>query len=169
MNKKILYFLSLICIFFLVFLDQITKFMFTEKSFFEGFLISIKYAENLGSAFGIFNNVPFYSYFILFLSLLIILIIILAKDYFLKNKLGIIIFIFLLSGVIGNLLDRIFFDYVRDFIALKYLFIFNLADFYLFIAFIFFVYFELLEEFGKKTKKISKKNNLNKPNNKNNI
>ena len=50
---------------------------------------------------------------------------------------------FALAGIIGNLIDRFFLGYVRDFIDIKIIPVFNFADAYLNIALILFIFYEL--------------------------
>ena len=97
----------------LIVIDQITKHFFTT-------------VVNTGAAFGILKgfNIP----------LLIINIIALAVCifYYFKEKSLRLPLIFLISGIIGNSIDRIIFGHVRDFINIGILNfpIFNLADSY---------------------------------------
>ena len=97
----------------LVVLDQITKYYLTT-------------VINTGAAFGILKgfNIPL---FIINLIALIICIFYYFKEKNLKLPL-----IFLISGIIGNSIDRIIFGHVRDFIDIGIFNfpIFNLADSY---------------------------------------
>ncbi len=81
---------------------------------------------NKGTAFGLFKN---QSIFFVLLSLLVISVIIL---YICKNKLrNIILSIALgliLGGAVGNLVDRIRFGYVVDFLDFRIWPVFNIAD-----------------------------------------
>lgn len=85
--------------------------------------------NNYGAAFGIFASNK-----ILLIVIAISALIIIGNSIkdFKKNKHNNIAFSFLLGGIMGNLLDRIFFGYVRDFIDIRifsYDFpIFNIAD-----------------------------------------
>lgn len=140
-DKYCLIKISLI-IFFLTFIDLITKFIFTNKSFFDGNLISINYMENLGSSFGLFSNILYYNLFIIILSIIVLFVILYSYKYFLANKKLKLVFVFFIAGILGNTFDRLIFGYVRDFITIKYLFIFNFADFYFTIAFILYLVYE---------------------------
>lgn len=92
-------------------------------------LLSLSYVENVGAAFGMVGS----RIFLIALDLLIIVFIIkliLNKKYeFEKNaKLGMCL---ILSGGIGNLIDRLFRGYVIDYIDITELFdfpVFNFAD-----------------------------------------
>lgn len=112
----------IILLIFLILLDQLTKFYFKNKNFF-----IFHYTENTGAAFSILQNK---------INLLIIISIIVALItiyYLIKLKLSKkleLSLILILSGTLGNLIDRIFLKFVRDFIDLRIWPIFNLADFY---------------------------------------
>src|SRR3989344_1837487 len=95
----------------LVVLDQVSKYFLTTIT-------------NTGAAFGILKG---YNILLLIINLiaLIICIFFYIKDKKLKLPLT-----FLIAGILGNLIDRIFFGYVRDFINLKFWPVFNLADSY---------------------------------------
>jgi signal peptidase II len=92
---------------------------------------SFSYLENRGAAFGIFQNK------LLFLTL-ITFIVMLAIAYYLirykpNSKLLRISLALILSGAIGNLIDRVGYKYVVDFIMLHYKEVyyfptFNVAD-----------------------------------------
>jgi signal peptidase II len=144
-DKYTLIEISLI-IFFLTIIDLITKFIFTDKSFFEGFLISLNYTKNYGSSFGIFSNVLYYNLFVIVLSVIVLFVILYLYKYFINNKNLKLIFVFFVAGILGNTFDRIFYGYVRDFISLKYLFIFNIADLYFTLAFIFYLIYEYVNK-----------------------
>ena len=92
----------------LIILDQLTKYLFP-------------YTINYGAAFGILQG---------YTTLLIIasIIVILVCYYYYKEKKLKIPLSFILAGTLGNLVDRIFLGYVRDFIDLKIWPVFNLAD-----------------------------------------
>jgi len=138
--KKIILFSSI-----LLFFDQITKFFFTGKTILSDFFIYIKYSENTGSAFSIFSNTQNYDIINILLSIIVLGILIKNIDFFLKNKYYFYTIILLFAGILGNLMDRIIFGYVRDFIALEYFFIFNIADAYLSISLILFFLYEYVE------------------------
>ncbi|APH17292.1 signal peptidase II [Clostridium sporogenes] len=94
-------------------------------------LFSLSYLENRGAAFGIFQNR------LIFLSL-ITAIVILGVAYFIvkykpTSKLLKISLSLIISGAIGNLIDRIYYKFVVDFIMLHYKDVyffptFNVAD-----------------------------------------
>ena len=98
--------------FILVLLDQAAKYF-------------IKGTVNYGAAFGILQG---YKWLFIVVSLIAISVLI----FYEKKLKGIGFYggVLLFSGAIGNLIDRIFFGYVRDFIDLKIWPSFNLADSY---------------------------------------
>ena len=95
----------------LIVLDQITKFYFVSS-------------YNYGAAFGILQG---WKWFFIIISFLVLIII---YHYRKINGYGYIGLILLISGIIGNLIDRIYYGYVRDFIALGFFPSFNIADSY---------------------------------------
>lgn len=144
----------------LVFLDQLSKyFAFQYKPNFDvlGNFLRIHYLENTGTIFGLLENSNF-----VFMVLAIVLCFIIAiymklkvpKKSF-KEK----CFMIILTGGIGNLIDRIFRGFVVDFISLKYVGVFNFADMYIVIGAILLVIFELREIL--KDGEASKKSNFN--------
>lgn len=118
--------ICLICILF----DMLTKFL-TEgvrHKVIEG-VVSFVSVHNTGAAWSIFSEhtILLTITSIIFLGLFFII------DHMLKrpnNLLYVISFSLIVGGGIGNLIDRIFFGYVRDFICLNFIDfpIFNIAD-----------------------------------------
>ena len=103
----------------LVVLDQVSKYIFTGKNTSLFGFVSFTYAENTGAAFSLFQNQNFTLIIVSFLALGFVL-------YYLKSyplALSLI-----LAGLLGNLADRIFFGFVRDFISVGNFPIFNIAD-----------------------------------------
>jgi len=102
-----------------------------------------------------FSEISSYNSSIILLSLIVLGIIFYhRKSMFFGSTKFNISYILALSGIIGNLYDRIFFGYVRDFIGVKYFSIFNVADIYLTFAVLMFILAEL--EVSKKKKKPQK-------------
>jgi signal peptidase II len=138
--KELLIFMAIGALFLL---DLITKSIFTNKSFGENGMIFIRYTENYGSSFGIFADVSFYPMLILVLSFLVILFLFLFFKRFCDDLHLVYFYVFVVAGILGNTVDRLLFGFVRDFIGLKYLFIFNFADLYITVAFVFLIMYEL--------------------------
>lgn len=76
--------------------------------------------KNYGAAFGALEGFNWF-----FVAIGAIVIWILLKYRKKVNKYG---FYFLMAGVLGNLIDRVIFRYVRDFISINIWPSFNLAD-----------------------------------------
>jgi signal peptidase II len=131
--KKTKYIIGIILIFII---DQITKIIINStinlnesitiiKNFFK-----LTYTHNYGAAFGIFGGKTI---FILIISF-IILIYLLFELF--KHKKGSTIInigiMLIIGGLLGNLVDRMFLGYVRDFLDFKILSwdfaIFNIGD-----------------------------------------
>jgi len=113
MEKKFFWFFGL-----LVLLDQFFKYALEGVDY--GL---VNYVTNTGAAFGFFKG-----YNLVFVVVSVLFILLVWKFYDNKEWIA---FCFLLSGVIGNLLDRLCFGFVRDFIDLKVWPVFNLADAYI--------------------------------------
>jgi len=132
--RKRKYFLKLIVISVGVLVDIITKIIFAnlfatpreDVTVINNFFY-FTYLENTGAAYGMFSGsvVPL----AIFSSVFIVGI--LVYDYFNHedNWLYVLGVSFIVSGAIGNLIDRIFLGYVRDFISIRlFSFVFNIAD-----------------------------------------
>ncbi|MBL06720.1 MAG: signal peptidase II [Chloroflexi bacterium] len=111
--------------------DQITKYLVYKnlalgQSIPDDFIIKITYARNTGTAFSLFSS---YGNLLLIIS---IFVAIFFTIYFLmidKPKLTMRLFISLVvAGALGNILDRVRFGYVNDFIDVGFWPIFNIAD-----------------------------------------
>ncbi|MFL0195531.1 signal peptidase II [Clostridium sp. WILCCON 0269] len=94
-------------------------------------IMSFFYLKNKGAAFGIFQNKVY------FLTIITIVVIVGMIYYIFKfkpeSKIIKISFSLIISGALGNLIDRIAYKYVIDFIAIHfkniyYFPIFNIAD-----------------------------------------
>lgn len=137
------------------------------KTFFEGYfsdvnhdkinviknVVSFVYVKNSGAAFGIFEN----NAVLLAIFSIIFLLAFLAFDVFLskKNVWYFIGYSFIIGGAIGNMVDRIAFNYVRDFIYLDFMGwfpVFNVADMFLTIGVICFMIYIAFFMFDKKDK-----------------
>ncbi len=130
MNKKIFIIVTIVLI-----IDQITKSLTsTFLSNYESVTIikdffSITYLQNYGVAFGMLEN----NYILIYIATLICALALYKFMFsFKENIRNIIAFGLVIGGLFGNLIDRIFFGYVKDFIAFEvnnYHFpIFNISD-----------------------------------------
>lgn len=140
-NQSILFFVyALLFVMLLIGVDFLLKLLINARkpNFLIFNLIGIEYTTNTGVAFGIFKNSPFFN------TILIVLVLIIFVFSFWKisfgntkktswviNRVGLIGFILILSGGLGNLVDRIFYGYVIDFIRVGGWPNFNLADSYI--------------------------------------
>ena len=115
----------------IIFLDQISKFfdlkflqLNTPVIFIKNFL-NLTLVHNHGAAFGTFQNQ-------LLLFILISILAIALIFYNLRDKKNSVIFklslSLILGGAIGNLIDRLRFGFVIDFLDLRIWPVFNLAD-----------------------------------------
>ena len=129
-KKNIFMFLTALII---IIIDQITKFliktnlMIGESTPIINNVLHFTYVTNTGSAFGLFKNL---NWFFVFFSVIVIIIVfcylrkkIPEKERFLQFAVGL-----LLGGTIGNLIDRILFGAVTDFIDFRIWPVFNIAD-----------------------------------------
>lgn len=119
----------------LILVDQIVK-IWTKNNVLNAFyipwtkhLISITYLKNSGAAWSLFSGDRNILIFIGFLAVCFLV-------WFFLNKFNAIYnmgFVFILSGSIGNLLDRVLYGYVVDMFRFNFINfpIFNMADIYL--------------------------------------
>ena len=123
--------------------DQITKYaVYKNISLGESIpaegIIRITYARNTGMAFSLFEN---FGIILLILSLIIASILIIYL--FTIDKPRILIRVFsglVIAGALGNILDRIRFGYVNDFIDVGWWPIFNIADSSITIAIVIYIF-----------------------------
>jgi len=139
MKKIKIYIISII----ILFIDFLTKYIITSnmslnssKEIIKDFFY-LTYIHNEGAAFGILdNNVVFLIG--ISLTFLIMFIYYIEKNSY--NKIQEIAYSFLLGGVVGNLIDRIFRGYVIDFLDFKIFSydypVFNMADSFIVIGII---------------------------------
>lgn len=159
MKKK--YIKTILFIITLILLDQLSKLLIIKFfnvnegiNIIKGFL-KLFYIKNTGAAFGMLSGNIF-----LLSMITIILIYYLIKELKnnMSNKLSRISFALILSGAIGNLIDRVFRKYVVDFISFTLfnheMAIFNIADSYITIGVILLMYVIFKE--GKNAKNSSK-------------
>ncbi len=119
--------------------DLVTKAIFASKfserfssgqyeniTVIKGFL-SFTYTENTGAAFSIFNNS---TVFLTIFSVIFIAVFI-WLDYSFKDKspLSAVAVGLIIAGAFGNLVDRLFLHYVRDFISFDFLGNFPICNF----------------------------------------
>ncbi len=112
-------------------------------------LVVLTYTQNTGAAFGIFSSST--------LALTIVSLLFIAVLFFYdavykeKNMLYTIAFSLIIGGAIGNVIDRIFLGYVRDFVWMFSSFVCNIADICLSVGVFLYVLHTLIE-FNKSRK-----------------
>ena len=108
----------------IVLADASTKYYFRSNTIDIGFL-SLHFVKNYGAAFGILQNQKL---FLLIIPIVALFIIAYYLRSMKKENTLFYALLLLLGGTIGNLIDRIFFGYVIDFIDLGFWPVFNIAD-----------------------------------------
>lgn len=146
MKKRNIIIISII----LIFIDQIIKYLVHNYIISDIVIInnffSITNLSNYGAAFGILSN---NIYFLIFISLILIYFIIseIKKN---NNKGNIISLLMILSGALGNLIDRIFRGYVVDYLSFELFSIsfpvFNFADMLITFGTIYLIYMIIKEK-----------------------
>ena len=140
---------------FLIFLfDRISKIyvIYLDKKFFGSEIYSSKFLNielywNTGIAFGLFSFSENYLYnlltFVIVIVIMIVIFMIVISKDFKKYPL-----LMILGGALGNLVDRIFFKAVPDFIDFHiqnlHWFIFNVADIFISLGIIFMILLEII-------------------------
>lgn len=153
--------LYIIFILILIF-DQATKYLAVEKlmgnppfviisNFFQ-----FNYVENYGAAFGILQNKQLF--FIIITFIIVVGIKIFMKVNNNLNKIMNISLILILSGAIGNLIDRIRLGYVIDFVDIKFgnfydYPVFNIADSSIVVATFIIAYLVLFDKYENSIQK----------------
>ena len=150
MKKKSLFILIVILI--LTIIDQIIKYLVvsnisigSEKTIIDNFLKFI-YIRNTGAAFGILSgNIIF----LIFITVLLIFYIVNEMKKNINNNLSLLSFSLILSGALGNLIDRVVRGYVVDYISFtlfnREMSVFNLADTYITIGVVLLIYIVIKE------------------------
>ena len=148
-------------IIFLVVLDQISKILISSNLALGESLnllpfLNFTLIHNTGIAFSIFDEGGHISRWLLVISVSGILAYLLFLMYkkTLKHQLELISLIFIISGGLGNLVDRVFLGYVVDFIHVFYrdysFYVFNLADSYITVGIVLYLsYFFFIERTKK--------------------
>lgn len=130
MSKKTVFVFSVAVI--IIFLDQLTKqlvkanFQLNESLPIIKNILHFTYITNTGSAFGLFNGINFI--FVIFSIIVTLVIFYFIRKIKQNEKLIQFSVGLLLGGTIGNLIDRISYGYVIDFIDVRIWPVFNVAD-----------------------------------------
>lgn len=138
---------------FLLALDQLTKYLAITYlkgnpaiSLIDG-VLELKYLENRGSAFGMLQNQKFFILFVGVIFLAVILFFLFKLPEGKRFRILHILLAAIIAGGLGNMIDRIRFDFVVDFISFVLINfpIFNVADCYIVVSttllFILFMFF----------------------------
>ena len=118
-------------------IDQVSKMLVkSNMELFSNIVIipnffSLHYVKNTGAAFSIFDNMPYLLTIICFIILLLLIYYIKKeeKNFNLRSSISLGM---ILAGIIGNLIDRLLYGSVIDFLSFKIFSynypVFNLAD-----------------------------------------
>lgn len=112
--------------FLVLLLDQLTKYFLKNKIFFVTSFFKISYVENTGASFGMMKGFNWLFIIVAFIALFYVFKYykeVKKEKFYVHLSIG-----FLLGGIIGNLIDRVFLGYVRDFISFSFWPTFNFAD-----------------------------------------
>ena len=156
--------INLLLIFFILLLDRISKIyvinlhkkLFGSEIFSSKFL-NINLIWNEGIAFGLFSFNEDFFYNILTIIILIIIFIIfiitIKSDGFKKYAL-----LMILGGALGNVIDRLYYKAVPDFIDFHvgnfHWFIFNVSDIFITIGVIGMIFFEIIDRDKHQNEKV---------------
>ena len=137
-KKKIMLLFDLLGILLLIGFDQITKYLAVMQlkdkpafSIING-VLEFNYLENKGAAFGMLQNQKAFFVFVAVVILGVIAYVLYKTPDDKKYTKLHVLLSFIAAGAIGNMIDRIRFDYVVDFISFVLINfpIFNVADMY---------------------------------------
>lgn len=119
--------MSLLISFVIVFTDQVSKQWIVQNIEFRHAIpvvpfFSLAHAHNYGAAFGFLNNeggLQTIVFTVIALSVSVVLVVWLKRIAFKERQLALALSL-VLGGAIGNLIDRIRYDYVVDFLVFYY-------------------------------------------------
>lgn len=142
--------MQFILILVIIILDQMTKYMiYTNLDLYESIpiienIFHITYTQNFGAAFSILQNQQILFIVISSIAVLIIFYILFSKRHL--HKLLVYSLSLIAAGAIGNLIDRIRWGYVTDFLDFRVWPVFNVADMSIVAGTIILAYYVLLIE-----------------------
>ena len=142
---KVVFFLTALLI---VVADQLSKLwirtnLAVGQSLPEAGFPRLTYVENTGAAFGLFQGQSFALAIVAIVSIIVLLgyaFFLYRRFPFLDNRLAWIGLGLVLGGTVGNLIDRLRFGYVTDFIDFGFWPAFNIADSAIVVGVIMFAY-----------------------------
>lgn len=177
MNKKVIIsIISVLAAGLLIFLDQLSKSVMVDKLSdgssitFINHVIDFVYVENTGSAWGMLSGkmVFFYIITVILVGIIVFFFVKMpATKRFIPLR---VCTVLIFAGAIGNFIDRVMLNYVRDFIEFSFVDfpVFNVADVYITLgvaATILFIIFKYREKdfscFSLRKKKEEKVNDEN--------
>jgi len=128
--------------------DQLSKVwirsnLLVGQSLFEAGFFRIIHVNNTGAAFGLFQGQSFLLTIVALVGITVLLVYVLViyrKFPLLDNRLGRSTLGLVLGGAVGNLIDRLRFGYVTDFISVGLWPAFNIADSAITVGVILFAY-----------------------------
>lgn len=145
--------MEFILILLIVGLDQLTKYLIVDQHVQMPLIPNVLYvtnAYNTGSAWSLFSSQISMLTLISAVASVLILGYMIVKKRQGANRFYLFILALMAAGAIGNLIDRILFQYVRDFIGViifgYYFPIFNIADISLTCSVILLIVYSLIEE-----------------------
>ena len=152
--------LNFLIIFFIFFLDRLTKFYILNIAENEGVVditinsfLNVILVWNAGIGFGLFQLDQAFAYNIVTILIFLINLIIIYLLFY-SEKLHKIFFSMILGGSLGNFYDRVYYSAVPDFIDLNYngyhWFVFNVADIFISIGIISLIFFEIFKKKNEK-------------------
>jgi len=136
-KKKFLKIFYITC-FFSIFSDQISK-LFILKTLKNGEIeisrfFSFTLVKNKGVLFGLFSNLYMRIPILIFSLAVIVIILIYALNIITESKFLLFSLGLIEGGIIGNLIDRVRFGYVIDFLNFKVWPVFNFGDIFIVIG-----------------------------------
>jgi signal peptidase II len=136
---------------FLLAIDQITKYlvrMYNPKI--NMLIFDLVFLQNNGAVFGSFRGTNSIMIWVTFIAIGVVLF---YWDKLPNTKLSMTMLILILTGAIGNLIDRILFGYITDFIDFRFFPVFNVADMMISIGIVGLIITVIQDELKNKKKK----------------
>lgn len=128
-TNKYLIWLNVLIIIAVITVDRVTKLLVLDLknslkifSFFE-----IVFVRNEGIVFGLFSNNNLNNIFTISSIISIVIIVLIFYKFAKKNSLSYFLSM-IIGGAIGNIIDRILYGYVVDFVKVDSFYVFNVAD-----------------------------------------
>ena len=148
----------------IVFIDQLIKYFVALYLTQAGtvtavpYILDLTYVENRGVAFGMFKDMRWI--FVVFTAIIILVLLYIIIFKGIKSKLFLVSSALIIGGGIGNLIDRIFYGYVIDYLQLSFFSpVCNFADYAITVGTILLVIYLLFFSDSSKTKPQKENNN----------